>query len=146
MLRTDLPASTQSLSSPSQPTSLGPLSTNFAYCRWSATATPCAVQEQGWFIAFVEHLLAVHAGAQEMVTHMESSPVWCYAGNSLILTARWGCGLGGPGFPFSAPLSHGAVGVSLFSSARAGGQDKPLRIIVRVAMSWAVLFSYLRHL
>lgn len=61
------------------------------------------------------------------------------------LNCQVGMRFGSPGFPFSVPLSHGAVRGSLFSSARAGGQDQSLRIIVRAAMSWAVLFSYLRH-
>lgn len=76
----------------------------------SATAPSQASEGPGWPISSVEHLWAVHAGAQEVViTPMASGLARCE------LCWKWfdpscGCGLG-PRHPlFSGPPSCGAVG------------------------------------
>lgn len=81
-----------------------------------------------------------------MVTQMTSSlhGVLCWKQfNSNCQVGMWS---EGPDSPCSQGLSPMKLWGSLFSSVRTGGQDQPLRIIVRAATSQAALFSYLRHL
>lgn len=108
-----------------------------------AMARSRALQGQVWFLSTVGHPWVVHSGAQEMaVTQMVSSPPWpelCWKlFDPSCQVGMWFAGA--EALPvLRASLPRGCVRGSL-SSARAGGQDQPLRIIVGAAMSWQPCF------